>query len=254
MLEEQLNLKAIIHSNRHFMKSDFGELDFESDQDKGLTQPPLTKKATAQGSIQLPTEYADVLKEANYFALLEARKSQRVYKQESLTLEQLAFLLWSTQGIKSTRGNQYATVRPVPSAGARHPFETYLAVFRVEGLAPGIYHYLPFEHALEFLHEVDDLEDEVSRSLCDQKWAAKGAVTFFYSAVPYRSEWRYSILSHRVMLMDAGHVMQNLYLSSVAIGCGTCAIAAFDQKVVDGLLGLDGEEEFVVYAAPVGVV
>jgi len=56
------------------------------------------------------------------------------------------------------------------------------------------------------------------------------------------------------MLIDAGHVMQNLYLSCGAIGCGTCAIAAFNQKLADNLLKLDGEDEFVIYAAPIGII
>jgi len=72
--------------------------------------------------------------------------------------------------------------------------------------------------------------------------------------VAYRSEWRYLLESHKVMLIDAGHVMQNLYLSCGSIGCGTCAIAAFNQELADNLLKLDGEGEFVIYAAPVGVV
>ena len=60
--------------------------------------------------------------------------------------------------------------------------------------------------------------------------------------------------SHKLILIDAGHVMQNLYLSCEAIGCGTCAIASYDQKSADRLLKLDGENEFVIYAAPVGVI
>ncbi|MDF2925158.1 MAG: hypothetical protein K0R57_4072 [Paenibacillaceae bacterium] len=248
------SLQEDIATNRLFMKSGWGEEDFQSDQEKGLEQPPLSKPAAGQELIRLPDEYAGVIKEPDYLTLLQERKSSRVYKDEPLTLAQLAFLLWSTQGVKGIRGSRYATLRPVPSAGARHPFETYLAVRHIEGLAPGIYHYLPLENALEFISAAEDLEEAVAKSLCDQKWAAKAPVIFFYSVVPYRSEWRYSIRSHRVMLLDAGHVMQNLYLSSHAIGCGTCAIAAFEQKTVDELLQLDGEEEFVVYAAPVGVI
>lgn len=243
----------VIQQNRAFMKSEFGE-EFESDQQKGLTQPPLSKPASSTELIRLTMDFAEAIAEHDYLKLLQERKSTRVYKDQPLTLDQLAFLLWSTQGVKSIRGNNYAALRPVPSAGARHPFETYLAVFQIEELKKGIYHYLPLEHALEFIAEEEDLEEAVSKSLCDQKWAAKAPVVFYYSVVPYRSEWRYSNRSHRVMLLDAGHVMQNVYLSSHAIGCGTCAIAAFEQQTADRLLRLDGEEEFVVYAAPVGVL
>lgn len=244
-----------IRNNRSLMKSAFAEDDYESDQQKQLPQPPLTKPAMGGRVIPLTKEFADVIKEPNYLTLVQERKSQRVYKNESITLAQLAFLLWSTQGVKEIRGNNYATVRPVPSAGARHAFETYLAIFNMEGLEKGIYHYLPMEHSLEFITAVDDFAKTVSDSLCEQKWAVNNsAAVFFYSAIPYRSEWRYTADAHKLILLDAGHVVQNLYLSALAIGCGTCAIAAFDQAKADKMLQLDGIDEFVVYAAPVGVI
>jgi nitroreductase len=52
--------------------------------------------------------------------------------------------------------------------------------------------------------------------------------------------------------MDVGHVCQNLYLACEAINAGTCAIGAYDQEAVDELIGVDGEEEFAIYLAPVG--
>lgn len=60
--------------------------------------------------------------------------------------------------------------------------------------------------------------------------------------------------AHKVIALDAGHVCQNLYLACEAIDAGTCAIAAYDQEELDELLGLDGEEEFSIYLAPVGKV
>ncbi len=253
-MENNQHIKNKIRSNREFMKSTFAEEGYESDQQKQFPQPPLTKAPMGNDTIKLNKEFSSLIKEPNYLKLVQERKSQRVYKRESMTIDQLSFLLWTTQGVKEIRGDNYATIRPVPSAGARHAFETYLAVLNVNGLEKGIYHYLPMNHSLEFVTAVDDFENKVSDSLCEQKFAVKSAVVFYYSAVVYRSEWRYLLESHKVMLIDAGHVMQNLYLSCGAIGCGTCAIAAFNQELADNLLKLDGEDEFVIYAAPVGVV
>ena len=75
--------------------------------------------------------------EDDLYQLLAKRKSSRVYTQEDMSLLQLSFLLWATQGIKSIRGKSYATIRTAPCGGARHPFETYLLVRQVEGLLPG---------------------------------------------------------------------------------------------------------------------
>ena len=63
---------------------------------------------------------------------------------------------------------------------------------------------------------------------------------------------RYDVLSHKIIALDAGHLCQNLYLASESIGCGTCAIGAYDQEKADALLGVDGVEEFTVYLASVG--
>jgi len=67
-------------------------------------------------------------------------------------------------------------------------------------------------------------------------------------------EWRYGLAAHKVIALDAGHVCQNLYLACEAIGTGTCAIAAYDQEELDEFLGLDGENEFAIYLAPVGKI
>jgi SagB-type dehydrogenase family enzyme len=163
-------------------------------------------------------------------------------------------MLWATQGIKDIRGKSYATLRTVPSGGARHGFETYLLVQHVKSLQPGAYHYLPLGHQLEFLHAVEDLPAAISVSLEGQSWASKASAVFYWSFLPYRCEWRYGIWAHRVALIDAGHVAQNLYLACAALGLGTCAIAAFDMAICDSLFDLDGEEEFTVYASPVGTI
>jgi SagB-type dehydrogenase family enzyme len=87
-----------------------------------------------------------------------------------------------------------------------------------------------------------------------QRFAGEAAVTFIWTALPSRTEWRYAEASYKVIALDAGHVCQNLYLACEAIGAGTCAIAAYNQDLADRLVDVDGDEEFVVYLAPVGKV
>jgi SagB-type dehydrogenase family enzyme len=88
----------------------------------------------------------------------------------------------------------------------------------------------------------------------DQPFVGNSAVCFIWSSIPYRMEWRYGLGSERVILMDVGHVCQNLYLAAESIGCGTCGVAAYEQDELDQFLGLDGKDEFVIYLAPVGKV
>ena len=260
MLNEELQ-KKLIDTGRRFTKGrqadDPYEEAFESDQERKLPQPPLCKAAVrpAQEWITLPRDFDALPMEKP--ALLDAirdRRSSRVYTQEDMSLEQLAFLLWATQGVKGLRGKSYATLRTVPCGGARHEFETYLLVRRVTGLVPGIYHYLPMEHALECLGAVEDMAAVISDAMSGQSWCAKANVVFLWSMVPYRAEWRYGIYAHRIALVDVGHVGQNLYLACSGLGLGTCGIGAFDDEVCTKLLGLDGDEEYIVYSAPVGTI
>lgn len=245
-----------IQAGRDFMKfyAEDESSDFQSDQEKKLPQPPLVKEPAGGQVKDLPRDFESLQMNRNLTELLTTRCSHRVYSEETMSLLQLSFLLWATQGVKEIRGKRYATLRTVPSGGARHGFETYLLVKNVDGLAPGAYHYLPMTHSLEFLGEVPDYSETVSETLVGQKWAAKANVIFYWSFVPYRCEWRYGIYAHRVALIDAGHLGENLYLACESAGLGTCAIGAFDDKSCNQLFSLDGEEEFVVYTAPVGTV
>lgn len=259
MLNKQTQ-NELINRGRAFMRGyrddDPYMEDFESDQDLKLPQPPLVKAPMNADDrrIVLTKDFSELPMLHNLPQLLNSRRSARIYTQEDMTLTQLSFLLWACQGIKSIRGKSYATLRTVPSGGARHPFETYLMVRKVEGLKPGAYHYLPMEHALEFLHDVDEMDTQISDSLCGQSWAAKANVVFYWSMVPYRAEWRYGIYAHRVALMDAGHMGENLYLACTGIGLGCCAIGAFRDELCNQLFSLNGEDEFMLYVVPVGTV
>jgi SagB-type dehydrogenase family enzyme len=166
----------------------------------------------------------------------------------------LTLLLWATQAVQRVFGRSYSTFRPVPSGGARHPFETYLAVNRVEGLEPGVYRYLALSHELILVYRDSHLERAVSEAALGQDFVGAAPVVFVWSCLPYRGEWRYDVAAHKIMLIDAGHLCQNLYVACEAIGCGTCAVAAYDQRLADALVRADGDEEFVVYMAPVGRV
>jgi SagB-type dehydrogenase family enzyme len=245
-----------IASHRAFMKSNFPDLDrIASDQKLGRPQPPLEKPA-ADGAmpIALPAVDPAVLTERDFHTCLRRRRSRRSWAAGALTLEELSFLLWATQGVQRVFGRQYSTFRPVPSGGARHPFETYLAVTRVTGVTEGLYRYLPLTHTLTLVRGATGMAQPINEATLGQAFVGEAPVVFIWSCVPYRGEWRYSVAAHKIMLLDAGHLCQNLYLACEAIGCGTCAIAAYDQRLIDAFVGVDGEDEFVVYLAPVGRV
>jgi len=187
-------------------------------------------------------------------ALALNRRSHRRYDTEAfLSLAELGYLLRLTQGLREGSQTQTLTRRYVPSAGSRHPFETYLAVQRVEGLEPGIYHYLPAQHALEVWKSGIEALQAAHSTTYNQKQALNSAVTFFWIAEVYRTSWRlwYACLPLHLPRRP-GHVCQNLYLAAESIGYGVCAIAAFDDVLANTVFELDGKERFTAYMASVG--
>ena len=240
--------------DRIFLKSNWDILEFNSsDQAKKKTVPELEKPCDPKKKI-IPLLPKEKWKNIGRISLKKAilnRQSRRKYTQESLTIEELSFLLYSTQGVR--KKTEKYSLRTVPSGGARHPFETYLFIWNVEGLVKGIYRYLPLEHSLCFEQKyIKGMEKKLNEATLEQFW--KPAVYFIWTAVPYRTEWRYIDASPKLVALDAGHLCQNLYLACEAIRCGTCGIGAYDQKLCDDFVKVDGKDEFVIYLAPVGKV
>ena len=166
-------------------------------------------------------------------------------------MDQLSYLLWCTQGVKEVFQGT-ATLRNVPSAGARHAFETYLLINNVDGITPGLYRFLILEHSLLSVSLDKDMADKITQACLNQTFIKSSAVTFLWIAVPDRMNWRYGERGYRYLYLDAGHVCQNLYISAESIDCGTCAIAAYTDDELNQILGLDGKEQFVIYLATVG--
>ncbi len=253
MLDDK-KIKELIEEGREFLKSTHNDYEgYLSDQDLKKKQPPLVKEAISDDLIKLSLDFNDLQIE-DLTSVIKNRKSSRVFTQKNLSLKQLSYLLWTTQGIRAIRGKSYATLRNVPCGGARHEFETYLLVNYVEGLKPGRYHYLPMTHQLEYLGNQENIPETIGVSLYDQVWANKASVVFYWSFVAYRAEWRYGITAHRVVLMDIGHVGENLYLACSALGIGVCGVGAFKLDYCNKMFGLDGEEEYIIYTSPVGTI
>lgn len=241
--------------HRYFLKDLIRrEVDFSrTGQSRHLPPPPLQKPCPPEvPRIALP----DGRTALDQFTLplgqaITRRESVREYSPRPFSLQELSALLYATQGIRQFI-HQACALRTVPSAGARHALETYLAVNRVESLPAGLYRYLPFDGQLAQLDRQPNIGRIAARACLNQDFVATAAATFFWTAIPARMEWRYGLAAHKVIALDAGHVCQNLYLACQAIGAGTCAIAAYDQEACDRLLGVDGTEEFTLYIAPAG--
>ncbi len=249
--------KSLTHQYRYFLKDTVRKhIDFsKTDQNRGVDSPPI-QKPYADNAVITELSKPNALKNIPDIRLSDAiknRKSRRAFLNKPITLDELSFLLWATQGIRKIIDHGHA-YRTVPSAGCRHALETYLCVLNIESLEEGIYRYLPLEHRLLFEFTEDRLKEKIVEAAYRQPYPGKAAVTFLWTAIPYRMEWRYDLAAHKVIAIDAGHACQNLYLACEAISAGTCAIGAYDQEAIDRLLRIDGIDEFTIYLSPVGKV
>ena len=237
---------------QEFMEKSKPQYLLESLQELGVPQPPLeVSYDTSNELIPLPAEETIPAYPMDLRKAIDQRRTLRRYTNESLSIDELTFLLWTTQGVKAIT-KRPVTLRTVPSAGARHAFETYVLINSVTGLKPGLYRYIALEHALLPLDAEADIAQQISDACQRQKQITASAVTFIWVAEMTRMYWRYGERGYRYIHLDAGHVCQNLYLAAEAINCGVCAIAAFDDDQLNGVLKLNGNDQFVVYLGTVG--
>ncbi len=234
---------------RNFVAATRHQLLGASAQQQGKPQPPLTWQP---GGLGEPVGLPSALGVADDFhGLVTRRRSLREYAPAPLSAAELSYLLYCTQGIKKVVPDK-ATFRPVPSAGARHPFETFVLINRVDGIVPGLYWFDAIAHRLASFDMGTDVADRLTAACLGQEFIKSAPAVFVWVAVTARTCWRYGERSYRYFFLDAGHVCQNLYLAAETIGAGACGVAAFDDDAVDALLHLDSEQAFTVYIGAVG--
>ncbi len=176
------------------------------------------------------------------------RRSRREFDHSALTLEQVSQTLWAAQGITEEGG-----LRAAPSAGALYPLDIYLVAGReaVEGLAEGVYHYLPQGHSLEPALE-GDVRQDLARYSLEQMFIADAPATLVITAEYERTTQKYGELwGVRYVHMEAGHVAENVYLQVEALGLGTVAVGAFRDAKISQLLDLPSGYE-PLYLMPIG--
>lgn len=182
------------------------------------------------------------LKEGDLAELLEKRYSCHNFQHKILKLDDLAALLWATCGKK--QDSLHLATRTVPSAGAAYPLELYVAIGEngVDKLKAVVYHYLIAEHSLQLIAE-GDKRRELTRACLGQDFISEAPVSLIITAKFQRTTDHYGARGERYVYMEAGHASQNTYLAVTNLGLATCAVGAFDDDSVKGILHLEKECE-----------
>jgi len=164
--------------------------------------------------------------------LLYKRRSVRRFGGGELSLEEVARLLFAAQGI--TRKDRFRTV---PSAGALYPLEIHLVAGKINGIAPGVYHYRPGEHDLIRVRS-GDMCEEIARAALGQMWISEAQAVLVVGAVYERTTSKYSEHGRRYVHMEAGCAAQSVSLQAADLGLGTTVVGAFRDNRVASVLGV----------------
>jgi SagB-type dehydrogenase family enzyme len=166
--------------------------------------------------------------------------------------ETLGECLFAGLGINGWTSNSVAELplSMTPSGGARNPFEAYIVAVRVAGLAPGLYHYSAAEHSLGFMAAA---RVDLAELFAGQEWARTMTCAVILSAALERTMWKYSDPNaYRVVMIEAGHIGQNIMLAATDRGLTACPTAALNHSLIRELFGLGQITDAPTYALLIG--
>lgn len=179
------------------------------------------------------------------------RRAQREFDiNKKITFEEFSTLVYYSAGIRNQKDVK-SIRRFYPSGGARYPLEMYFGIQRVEGIAPGIYHYNVKDNLLETLTTQPEYLDDLKEAML-YPWSREAAVLTLITSVWDRNFIKYKDRGYRIILMEAGHLGHNLALISSALGIGCCNSVGFHNQRINEILEIENEGEDSLYLAVLG--
>ncbi|MBO9829727.1 putative peptide maturation dehydrogenase [Xanthomonas sp. A2111] len=211
----------------------------------GSPPPEVVSRAVEDKSLPLPRQDVDA-----YEKVMSARVTCRNFdKERSLSINMFARMMQRVvmaQGIVRVQDDTAFIKKNVPSGGGLHPSEAYVIAQRIEGVAPGIYHYHPVNHALEpIATPPGSLADLTKEMLAGQHWFADAPVQLILAPRYKRSFWKYRMhaKAYRAVILDVGHISQAIYMSATEMGLGAFVTSAINEVNIEKALGLDSLAE-----------
>jgi len=184
-----------------------------------------------------------------------ARHSVRAFSPLPLPLDTLAALLRAGYGLSPPapmeQGGSFLR-RTVPSAGGTYPLDIYAMVANVEGLPAGIHHFDAQGEALELVRP-GPWQAQASDMFYTWPYVTDAPVILCLAATFARTQKKYGPRGYRYILMEAGHVAQNLCLAGTELGLASLCMGGFRDSRLNGLVGLKQPEEGIVYTVAFGV-
>lgn len=207
----------------------------------GSPPPEVTAHASPTSPIRLtraaPTAFDDLLARR-----ATCRNFDRRRPLPKALLAQMMERVFSAQVQVRVGDDAVFLKKTSPSGGGLHPTEAYVVVQHVQGVAPGLYHYHPLDHALVTLPAPGMPLGEFTRlALAGQHWFADAPVLVVLTPRFARSFWKYRhhAKAYRALVLDSGHLSQTLYLSATELGLGAFVTSAINEVDIERGFGLD---------------
>ncbi|MBU1863406.1 MAG: SagB/ThcOx family dehydrogenase [Candidatus Omnitrophica bacterium] len=181
---------------------------------------------------------------------IKKRRSVRSYTGGKITLNDVSQLLYYANGI-THREPPFGGFRAAPSAGATYPIELYVVSNMIDGLEDALYWYDVEKNTLEKKKKGNFVQAIAERSY-GQQFIANAQVIILMTAVWQRTTGRYGERGRRYVILDAGHIGENIYLEATSLNLAPCAVGAFDDEQINDFLDIDGQRESCIYIMVVG--
>lgn len=183
------------------------------------------------------------------------RRSIRKFSPKNISFETMSDLLQYSSGISNILKKENDSVtgfRTYPSGGALYPLEIYLVINRVSNLSTGIYHYNVRSNYLEII-STGNLQEQIDKLHIRDQLIEESGITILVTATFKRTTYKYGNRGYRFVLMEVGHLFQNIALVAEALNLGTCDIGGYEDDELNTLLQVDGVNEAVVGEIAVGI-
>ena len=213
-------------------------------------QPSPFKIYPSIDPIRLPVEFAWTGARA-----LDVIASTGVERSGEIkpTLDQLASLLLYSAGVTKEKKYPGGSIyfRAAACAGALYPIETYVVCGDIDGLEAGVYHFNPGDFSLRRLREGDH-RDVLLQATASARAISSGPVILVYSAISFRSTWKYRDRAYRYHFWDNGMILANALAMAAAHGLPAEVVSGFAEASVNRLIGIDGESELALSLFAIG--
>ena len=229
------------------MSKMYESLSYDQFPEKKLKPPLKNFKKSLSSSILSRKSPINI--SSDQFKNVVNSDGKKTHKVDSIKFKDLSTILYYAYGInRKNEDNDFPRpFRVVPSGGALYPLEIYFYANNIKNLEPGLYHYNPTKSSIFKIPHDNSISLEKLFVDFQSDLGKKSSMIMFLTAVFERSAMKYMARSYRFILIETGHVAQNINLVTTALGRSILNVGGFYDRKVDKFLNLDGISHSTLY-------